>query len=107
MGVTTTSRINHKSQKAEYRELLAIVARVVADWDPYALLENGAPSDEFAHEVALVAAQVPGVKSASDAVRVISEVFSSAFESKSFGANTCDVVGERLFAELKESGFVG
>lgn len=103
----TTSPVSHKSQKAEYRELLATVARVVADWDPYALLENGAPPDEFAHEVALVAAQVPRIESAPDAARVISEIFSTSFESKSFGADACAVVGERLFAELKKGGFIG
>jgi hypothetical protein len=69
---------SQKTQKAEYRELLAIVARVVAEWDPYALLDSGAPRDEFAHEVALVAAQVPRNKSAFEAARVVAEVFSAA-----------------------------
>jgi hypothetical protein len=97
---------SHKTQKAEYGELLAIVARVVAEWDPYTLLHGGTPRDEFAHEVAIVAAQVRRIKSAPEAAQVIAEVFSSAFEPKSFGADACAAVGERLFAELKQSGFI-
>ena len=106
LGVMTTSPISHKTQKAEYRELLALVARVVAEWNPYALLDSGAPRDEFAHEVALIAAQVPRVKSAREAARVIADVFSSAFDPESFGIEVCIPIGERLFAELKQSGFI-
>lgn len=103
----TTLPISHKTQKAEYRELLALVARVVAEWDPHALLDSGAPRDEFAREVALIAAQVPRVKSAREAARVVAEVFSAAFDPKSFSVEACSAVGERLFAELKQNGFIG
>jgi hypothetical protein len=102
----TTLPISHKTQKAEYHELLALVARVVAEWDPYALLDSGAPRDEFAHEVALIAAQVPRVKSAREAGRVIAEVFSAAFDPKSCSVEVCSTVGERLFAELIQNGFI-
>jgi len=102
----TNLPISHKTQKAEYRELLALVARVIAEWDPYALLAYGVPRDEFNHEVALVAAQVPCIKSASEAAKIIAEVFSSAFEPKSFGVEACAPVGERLFVELKSNGFI-
>ena len=102
----TTLPISHKTQKAEYRELLAVVAQVVAEWDPHALLDSGAPLDEFAHEVALIAAQVPRVKSAGEAAEVIAEVFSAAFDPKSFGVEVCAAVGEHLFAELKQNGFI-
>ena len=85
---------------------MAIVARVVAEWDPYALLDGGAPRNEFAHEVALVTAQVPRIKSAPEAARVIAEVFSAAFDPKSFSVEVCSAVGERLFAKLKQNGFI-
>lgn len=102
----TSLPTSHKMQNAEYRELLALVNRVIAEWDPYALLANGVPRDEFDHEVALVVAQVPRINSAPEAARVIAEVFSSAFEPKSFGAEACAPAGDHLFAELKRNGFI-
>ena len=35
-----------------------LVTRVIAEWDPYALLAGGAPRDEFDAEIASVATQV-------------------------------------------------
>ncbi len=103
----TTLRVSRRKQKAEYRDLLALIARVIGEWDPHALLDSGAPRDEFAQEVALVAAQVSRINSAPEAARVIAEVFSPAFDPKYFDAEACTPVGKRLFAELKRSGFVG
>lgn len=62
--------------------------------------------DEFAREVALVAAQVHRIDSALEAVQVIADVFSAAFDQKSFSVEVCSAVGECLFAELKQNGFI-
>jgi len=90
--------------KQKHRELLSLVARVVAEWDPYALLAGGSPHDEFASEIASVVSQVSRIKSATDAAHVISRVFSSSFEPCLFTPEACAQVGERLFSELQAHG---
>ena len=92
--------------KADYKQALGIVRKVIAAWDPYCLLETGAPEDEFDHEVALVTAQIPQMKSESDAIQAISRVFSSNFERELFKPEQCKDVGARLFCRLKEARFV-
>jgi hypothetical protein len=100
------SRADHNSKKKQYDELFALVAAVINEWDPYALLSAGAPRHEFDGEVAMVVAQVSRIKSAADAADVISRVFSSSFEPESFTSEASGRVSERLFAQLRTQGFV-
>jgi hypothetical protein len=100
------AREHRKLGKQQYRELLALVTRVIAEWDPYALLAGGAPRDEFDAEIASVVTQVQRIKSAADAAHVVSRVFSSSFEPDLFTPEACAQVGKRLFAELQARGFV-
>jgi hypothetical protein len=100
------ARAGRRSKKQQYDELFALVAAVINEWDPYALLSAGAPRHEFDAEVAMVVAQVSRIKSATDSADVISRVFSSSFEPKAFTPKACARVGERLFAQLQVKGFV-
>ena len=100
------TRERRKLGKTQHRELLTVVTRVIAEWDPYALLAGGAPRDEFDAEIASVATQVPRIKSATDAAYIVSRVFSSSFEPAPFTPEACAQVGKRLFAELQAHGFV-
>jgi hypothetical protein len=95
-----------KLGKQHCKELAALVTRVVAEWDPYALLSNGSPNDEFDGEVASIVRQCSRIKSSTDAAHVISRVFASSFEPELFTAEACAQVGSRLFAELRTHGFV-
>lgn len=88
----------------EYDRVRAVVARVIHDWDPYGLLELGAPADEFDAEITAVLSQVPRIRSADDAAGVISEVFTAAFEPNGFTPEDCADVGRRLFRALREAG---
>jgi hypothetical protein len=100
------TREHRKLGKKQHRELLALVTRVIAEWDPYALLAGGAPRDEFDAEIASVVTQVPRIKSATDAADIVSRVFSSSFEPDLFTPEACAQVGKRLFAELRARRFV-
>ena len=100
------TREKQKHGKAQYRELLSLVAGVIAEWDPYALLATGSPRDEFDAEIASVVKQASRIRSATDAAHVISRVFASSFEPDRFTPESCAQVGKRLFAELEARGFV-
>ena len=83
-----------------------IVARVIAEWDPYSLLAEVAPHNEFDAQVASVVSQIPRITSATDATHVVSRTFSSSFEPDVFTPEVCAKVGKRLFAELEAHGFL-
>jgi len=82
------------------------VRKLIHDWDPYRLLEIGAPEDEWDREIRQIIARVDQIKSATDATRVISEVFTSAFQPEGFGEADCAEVGDRLFSALKDAGLI-
>jgi hypothetical protein len=94
------------SGKQRYQELLALITRVIAEWDPYALFAGGAPRDEFDAEIARIATAVPHLESADEAASVVSRVFSPSFTPQSFTADACARVGQTLFTELQAHGFV-
>jgi len=87
-----------------YERAVAIVASVVREWDPYALLAAGAPPDEFEAEIAKVVTYVPHIRNAHDATQALSSVFSAAFEPHLFTPAACAQQGTVLFARLVAAG---
>ena len=78
----------------------SVVGAVIRGWDPYSLLANGAPDDEFDSEIASVAAQIPRIASRNYAMHAVSRVFSSAFNPDTFAPEHCSDVGHQLYAAL-------
>jgi hypothetical protein len=90
--------------QSDYQRALKIVGEVVRAWDPYSLLENGAPSDEFDPEIALLVARIASIRSAHDATQAVSSVFSAQFEPGDFPVEACAETGAALYARLVASG---
>ena len=103
---TMVARANFNAGSKLHRKALAVVAPIIAAWDPYGLLEGGAPADEFDSEISAVASQVSRIKSANDAAHVVSRVFSSSFEPAPFTPQLCVAVGNQLFSALEAAGLV-
>jgi len=95
-----------KKYKEKYKQIFSLVQVVINRWDPYGLLEGGAPEDEFESEIASVVAKIKTIKTENDAARALSEVFSEAFEPHFFTADACTDVGRELFHELKKAKFI-
>ena len=94
------------STKKEIDRATQICRAVITDWDPYSLIANGAPSDEFDSEILAVVGQIDRIGSQNDAVHVVSRVFSSAFEPDYFGLDACAEVGATLFEQLVKAKLV-
>ncbi len=92
--------------RPDYEQALQVVRQVVRAWDPYELLAEGAPDDEFDAEIAQLVTRVPSMHSATDAAHAISAVFSKAFEPKLFTPAACAAPGAELFAGLVHAGLV-
>jgi len=92
--------------KKEIDRAIQICRGVITDWDPYSLIANGAPSDEFDSEILAVVGQLDRIRSRNDAVHAVSRVFSFAFEPEYFGFHACADVGATLFEQLVQAKLV-
>ena len=86
--------------RREYEKAIEIVGGVIRAWDPYCLISEGAPIDEFDDQIARIAARVSKFRSPADAAQVISDVFSRSFGPDTFSAADCSEPAQRLFSEL-------
>lgn len=93
--------------RQDYDQVHAIVRRVIVALDPYRLLSQGAPPDEFDEEVALVTARVPKIVSPESAAAHLSDVFSQQFEPHLFGIDACREAGRELYEQLRTAGYLG
>ncbi len=92
--------------KGQILHAAEICRTVINDWDPYRLITNGAPDDEFESEIASIVGQLARIRSKKDAAHVVSRVFSSAFEPEYFDVEACADVGATLFDRLVDSKLV-
>ena len=85
-----------------HQELFNRIRVVVHRWDPYDLLRGGAPPDEFDGEIRRLVAQVPRIRSETDAAHAVSRVFSDSFQPTGFTPEDCAAVGRELFSVLAQ-----
>ena len=67
----------------------AAVKRCVDEWDPYGLLEIGAPEDEFDTESRMVAERISPGLTAEEIAEAVNSVFSDQFFPEDFGLENC------------------
>jgi hypothetical protein len=90
---------NSRRQRA-----LPVVRAVVHRWDPYSLLRNGAPPEEFDREIAAIVKQLPRIQTPKDAAATLSRVFSSSLGADMFPPEHCP--GEALYQALSTQGLL-
>ena len=98
--------MNKKELKMQYFDLFKHVSEIINEWDPYSLLETGAPSDEFDPEVASIISRIEEIKTENDAILIISKIFTKSFDDKVFSKNHCSSVGIKLYKKLEEFNFI-
>ncbi|MGN2248301.1 DUF1871 family protein [Frateuria sp. GZRR35] len=86
--------------RSDYEQAIEIIGRVIRAWDPYCLLAEGAPADEFDAEITKITAKVPEFHSSSDTAQAISNVFSASFGSgQRFSPVDCSEPAHQIFQE--------
>jgi hypothetical protein len=99
--------MNTKGPKAsENNNLVSAIRSVILEWDPYHLIADGAPHDEFDGEISRIAARSAEIRGPEDGVRIISEVFSRSFEPEAFTPKLCKEAARRLFNALNSAGVI-
>jgi hypothetical protein len=94
------------TDQKQWKKVDDVVRRLIHQWDPYRLLQIGAPEDEWDREIGIIVGRARGITSVSDATDIISEVFSSAFQPEGFGRDDCTEVGRKLYEELTANGLI-
>ena len=92
--------------RGEYEKAVEAVGTFVRSWDPYSLLAEGAPADEFDAEIARLVTHIPYIRNADTAANAISAVFSASFEPELFTPALCINEGEQLFGKLVAADLV-
>jgi hypothetical protein len=87
----------------EYEMATEIVGDVIRSWDPYSLIREGAPEDEFDAEIAKLVTFIPSLHSVADAAQAISDVFSASFED-GFLVAQCTQPAQQMFDRLVAAG---
>jgi hypothetical protein len=87
--------------RRDYEQALEIIGNVVRAWDPYCLIAEGAPPDQFDSEIAKVIARIPSFRSSNDVARALSEIFSESFgPEEQFSVADCSDPAAQIFLEL-------
>jgi hypothetical protein len=92
--------------RADHERATRAVRQVIHRWDPYGLLAEGCPPDEFDAEIAAVVAEIPRIRGRADAAHVLSRIFSSSFEPERFQPEDCAAAGVELYAGLSAVGLL-
>ena len=92
--------ISEMRTQEDYEFVRAVIRQIIHQWDPFSLLQEGAPDDEFESEVSSLLAYIPKIRTTADATRAISSVFSESFEANQFTEEACADVGAKLFEAL-------
>ena len=94
------------TDRSQWKRIEPVVRKVIHGWDPYHLLQGGAPENEWDQEILQIVGRVNRIGSPADAAKVISEVFTGAFHPEGFGQDDCAEVGRKLFSALKDAGLI-
>jgi len=94
-------KTDQKTLKHDYQEIVRIVIQALNEWDPYELIEGGAPENEFTEEATRIAANIKKIETPTELANVISDVFSRSFDSDVFSVAECLPVASRIFSDLE------
>lgn len=86
----------NKDLKKKYKREFFELREIINKWDPYSLVEEGAPKDEFEAEIAVILAKLKGRSSVDEIAKLVSEVFTNAFDA-TFTVESCRVVAEKIY----------
>ena len=92
--------------REDYDKAIEIIGAVIRAWDPYGLIANGSPIDEFDAEIAMLTTKVPRIRSIDDAAQAVSIVFSEQFEPEKFSPADCFEPGQEIFIALKQAKLI-
>jgi hypothetical protein len=92
--------------RREYDEAFRIVRTAIARWDPHAILEGGAPADEWDSEVARLLPLIQRALTSADVARQLANVFGARLGGASIPVDECSSVAVEILVRLKTAGLL-
>ena len=92
---------DQKTLKHDYQAIVHIIMQALNDWDPYELIEAGAPENEFTEEATRIASKMKKTETPTELAHVISDVFSKSFGSDAFSVEECLSVSSKILGDLE------
>ena len=89
--------------RRDYEKALEIIGAIIRAWDPYNLIAEGAPSDEFDDQTAKITARSRTFHGIDEIAKAISDVFSDSFGPGSFTPVDCFRPAQEIFMELRRA----
>lgn len=89
-----------------YENVFQLLKEEVITWDPYCLIDGGAPQSEFDTEVSSLATYIPKIENEQDLAHAVSKVFGKAFSASHFTPEKCKDFAKTLYERLKDSGLI-
>lgn len=91
--------------KKDYEKAIEIVRSSFHRIDPYALLEGGAPDDEFDSEIQKIIAKYSEWNSAQDVTNSIVSVLNASFDGL-FQGREFETEAQVVYTEFRSHGFL-
>ena len=91
--------------KQDFRIATKIVSESIHRIDPYSLLSEGSPTDEFDSEINSIVGQLHRCSSGNDVSHAIARVLSSSFGEK-YDPKEFEVEGQNIYNTLLAKGLV-
>ena len=104
-GVASFWLLGDMDTAPNFYAVVRAVSSIIDAWDLYGFLKNGAPSNEYDTESEAIARRLDEIQSASNAARVVSEVFSN-YLGLDLPSEDAIRIGEQLYATLREADLI-
>lgn len=93
----------NERRKKNKELFFVIVKSAVNEWNPYGLTSCAADS-EFDRECRAIASKINPKDTIADIAKIVSDVFSSSFESKGFSIMECTSVAQHIKCKIPNAG---
>ena len=89
-----------------WKKAVAIVRDAIHEMDPYGLLADGAPIDEFDSEILKIVGAIKSAQSEKEVTDAISAVLGESFEPEIFRPRLCKKAGSKIFYSLRREKII-
>ena len=91
--------------RRDYEEAFRLAGNVIRKWDPYNLIRQGAPENEFDGEIAKVVAAATRSHTPLELAQSMSQIFTDSLGEK-FTPDDCLYPASKIMARLRESKLI-
>jgi len=93
-------KIHNKEMKEKYKQVFSLVKEAIDEWDPYGLIEGGAPDGEFNNEVEQIVPFVIKSNNADELAKNTKRIFDTMFEPV-FKIEDCKKVAKKIIKRVR------